>query len=137
MTRQTSIDCYNQIKEKKLLSKIRFQVYEAIHKNAPCTSAEAMKGLLNSTNVLSQSRARFTELRDLGVIYEKSIRKCKITGRNVIEWDLTNKIPIGKLQKNYNIPKNLKVCIQFIIEKMNKDQIMFIDKQYLQKLSEN
>jgi len=100
-TRQTSIDCYNEIKASGLLSKKRFEVYEAILKNAPCTSAEAMVGNLNSTNVLSQSRARFTELRELGVIYEKSIRKCRVTSRNVIEWDLTDNLPKDiKLSKN-------------------------------------
>jgi hypothetical protein len=69
------------------------QVYKAIFHNAPCTSAEAMEGFLDSENVLSQSRARFTELRELGVIYERGTRKCKVTGRNVIEWDLTDNLP--------------------------------------------
>jgi hypothetical protein len=95
-TRQTSIDCYNQIKAQGLLSKQRFEVYEAICNSAPCTSSEAMRGRLNSTNVLSQSRARFTELRELGVIYEKGFKKCTLTGRNVIEWDLTDRLPIDK-----------------------------------------
>jgi hypothetical protein len=93
-TRATSIQCYNQIKEEGLLSKRRFEVYEAIFKKAPCSSAEAMFGMLNSSNVLTQSRARFTELRESGVIYEKGEKKCSITGRNVIEWDLTDKLPI-------------------------------------------
>ena len=134
MVRETSIDCYNKIKSKGLLSKIRFQVYEAIYKCAPCTSSEAMKGILNSTNVLSQSRARFTELRDLGVIYEKSIRKCKITGRNVIEWDLTDKLPTGQLAKKKNTPRNLDKCVFFIKEKMDEEQLIFIDKEFLNKL---
>ena len=92
--RQTSIDCYRQIKAEGLLTKRRLEVYEAIYNSAPCTSSEAMRGRLNSTNVLSQSRARFTELRELGVIYEKGVRKCNVTGRNVIEWDLTDRLPI-------------------------------------------
>jgi len=92
--RQTSIDCYYEIKSEGLLTKRRLEVYEAIFKNAPCTSSEAMLNNLNSSNVLSQSRARFTELRELGVIYEKGIKKCSVTGRNVIEWDLTDRLPI-------------------------------------------
>jgi len=96
-TRQTSIDCYNQIKAEGLLSKRRLEVYEAIYNSAPCTSSEAMVGILNSTNVLTQSRARFTELRELGVIYEKGEKKCTITGRNVIEWDLTDNLPIQSI----------------------------------------
>tara|TARA_R110002012_G_scaffold311164_3_gene520472 strand:- start:704 stop:1126 length:423 start_codon:yes stop_codon:yes gene_type:complete len=102
-TRQTSIDCYNEIKAKGLLSKKRLEVYKAILNNAPCTSSEAMVGNLNSTNVLSQSRARFTELRELGVIYERRERKCRVTGRNVIEWDLTDNLP-----KNIKLSKDTK-----------------------------
>jgi hypothetical protein len=95
-TRQTSIDCYNQIKAQGLLSKRRFEVYEAIFNSAPCTGAEAVMGRINSKNVYSQSRARFTELRDMGVIYEKGIKKCSITGRKVIEYDLTDRLPIDR-----------------------------------------
>jgi hypothetical protein len=107
MARQTSINCFNQIKAQGLLSKRRLEVYEAIYKSAPCTSSEAMIGSLNSTNVLSQSRARFTELRELGVIYEKGEKKCSVTGRVVIEWDLTDKLPINT--KNPISPKKQRV----------------------------
>lgn len=55
-----------------------------------------MRNRLNGRNVLSQSRARFTELRNLGVIYEKGIKQCSVTGRNAIEWELTNKLPKNK-----------------------------------------
>ena len=99
-TRQTSIECFNQIKQEGLLTKRRLEVYEAIFMNAPCTSSEAMINRLNSSNVLSQSRARFTELRELGVIYEKGEKKCSITGRNVIEWDLTDRLPINIKKSN-------------------------------------
>ena len=91
--RQTSIDCYNQIKADGLLSKRRLEVYEAILKNAPCTSNEALKDIYSGSHGVG---SRTTELRDLGVIYEKGIKKCSVTGRNVIEWDLTDKIPINK-----------------------------------------
>jgi len=101
--RDTSIRCYKEIKENGLLTKRRLQVYEAILKNAPCTSAEAMHSILNSSNVLSQSRARFTELRELDVIYEKGEKKCSITGKNVIEWDLTDRLP-----KNIKLSKSTK-----------------------------
>jgi hypothetical protein len=91
--RQTSIDCYNQIKAEGLLSKRRLEVYEAILKNAPCTSNEALKDIYSGSHGMG---SRTTELRDLGVIYEKNVRKCRVTGRNVIEWDLTDKLPIDK-----------------------------------------
>ena len=94
-TRQTSIDCYNQIKQEGLLSTMRFKVYEAILKNAPCTSAEVLSTLLSKNSAITSSRARFTELRELGVIYEVQNRKCTITGRTSIEWDLTDRLPVN------------------------------------------
>ena len=92
--RQTSIDCYYQIKEEGLLSKMRFKVYEAILRKAPCTSAEALSTILSKNSAITSSRARFTELRELGVIYEVQNRKCTITSRTSIEWDLTDRLPV-------------------------------------------
>ena len=90
MTRQTSIDCYNQIKAEGLLSKRRLKVYRAIMKNAPCTTNEATKDLDSGSYGIG---SRTTELRRLGVIYESGVRRCRVTGRNVIEWDLTDNLP--------------------------------------------
>tara|TARA_R110000751_G_scaffold88688_1_gene175102 strand:+ start:1939 stop:2379 length:441 start_codon:yes stop_codon:yes gene_type:complete len=98
--RQTSIDCYRKIKELGLLSDMRFKVYEAILKKAPCTSGEAFAIMTTKENQISQSRARFTELRNLGVIYERGEKQCSITGRNVIEWDLTDRLPINIKKTN-------------------------------------
>ena len=93
-TRQTSIDCYNEIKNSNLLAQRRFETFDAIFKTAPCTRQEALEHT-NPFNALSLSAARFTELRRLGVIYEVRVRECKVTGRNVIEWDLTDRLPIN------------------------------------------
>jgi len=98
--RQTSIECYNQIKREGLLSKMRFKVFEAILKNAPCTSAEVLATMLSKNSAITSSRARFTELRELGVIYEVQNRKCNITGRTSIEWDLTDKLPVNLKKTN-------------------------------------
>tara|TARA_R110002012_G_scaffold42895_1_gene116362 strand:+ start:875 stop:1294 length:420 start_codon:yes stop_codon:yes gene_type:complete len=98
-TRQTSIDCYNEIRLNDLLPKRRLETFEAILKSAPCTRQEALEHT-NPLNALSLSAARFTELRRLGVIYEKSVRPCKVTGRNVIEWDLTDRLPVNVKKSN-------------------------------------
>jgi len=103
-TRQTSIDCYNEIRLNDLLPKRRLETFEAIFKSAPCTRQEALQHT-NPLNALSLSAARFTELRRLGVIYEKSVRPCKVTGRNVIEWDLTDRLPI-KIKKSNRTKKH-------------------------------
>lgn len=106
-TRQTSIDCYNQIKQEGLLSKMRFKVYESILNNSPCTSAEALSTMLSKNSAITSSRARFTELRELGVIYEVKNRKCTITGRTSIEWDLTDRLPENV--KNTNKTKKQRI----------------------------
>ena len=105
--RQTSIDCYNKIKSEGLLSKMRLKVYEAILRKAPCTSGEAFATITTKENQISQSRARFTELRELGVIYEVRNRKCTITSMNVIEWDLTDRLPLNV--KNTNKTKKQRI----------------------------
>ena len=47
MTRQTSIDCYHQIKREGLLPERRLQVLEAMIANAPCTASELEKYMNN------------------------------------------------------------------------------------------
>ena len=90
-TRQTSIDCYHQIKNGGLLSKQRLEVYYSLLKmGKPSTARE----VYSTMNVAKQEATRFTELRNLGVIYEFGTRKCSITGRTAIEWDLTDGLPI-------------------------------------------
>lgn len=120
-TRQTSIDCYNQIKTNGLLAKRRLETYEAIFKSAPCTRQEALQHT-NFVNPLSLSAVRFTELRRLGVIYEKGIRKCRVTGRNVIEWDLTDRLPIifkNKKQTKKQKINNVINCLRELYKNRN------------------
>jgi hypothetical protein len=93
MIKQTSIDCYNQIKANGLLSKRRFEVYKELIGKTPCTATE-LQNSMDFNNGGRDCMKRISELRDLGVIYEKGIRKCKVTGKNVIEWDLTDKLPL-------------------------------------------
>jgi len=96
-TRQTSIDCYNQIKQEGLLSKMRFKVYSALlSMGKPSTTREVYETM----DVVKQEATRFTELRKLGVIYEVQNRKCTITGRTSIEWDLTDRLPINLKKSN-------------------------------------
>lgn len=101
MTRETSIEAYQKIKEAGLLSRERFRIYAAVVAFGPCTSGEAFKKLEEATDhrsPLSQSRARFTELRDLGVIEEAGVRPCGVTGRNCIVWETTGRLP-GRVQR--------------------------------------
>jgi len=116
--RQTSIDCYNKIKAEGLLSKRRLEVLETLLQSAPCTSSEAIRNAGATFGVFGVS-SRFTELRDLGVIYEVGIKKCTITNRKVIEWDLTDKLPT-KLKPTMSIKKQKVSQVLSLIESLGK-----------------
>lgn len=108
MTRQTSISAYNAIKENGLLSKRRWEVYDILFRFGPLTANEAFKKIAtetgkSSSSFLSVSNARFTELRRNGLLVEAGERSCSITGVRVIEWDVTDKLPV-KFEK----PKKTK-----------------------------
>jgi len=96
-TRQTSIECYNQIKSEGLLSNMRFRVYSALlAMGKPSTTREVYATM----NIIKQEATRFTELRKLGVIYEVQNRTCTVTGRTSIEWDLTDRLPVNIKKSN-------------------------------------
>jgi len=112
-TRQTSIDCYNQIRAKGLLSKQRFEVYSALLKmGKPSTTREVYATM----NVLKQEATRFTELRNIGVIYEVRNRKCSITGRTAIEWDLTDGLPKEKIISTNSKKERINTAINSLRE---------------------
>ena len=123
-TRQTSIDCYNEIKADGLLSKMRFHVYESIFLYPKQTAGE-LSEVLNSIGIKIRHgsvNGRLTELRDLGVIYEKDVRPCKVTGRNVIEWDLTDRLPVNIKNPNKTKKQRLDDALNSLRELYkNKD----------------
>jgi len=94
--RQTSIDCYNQIKEEGLLSKLRLSTHYAMLHSSPCTASELQNYIDKNGIKVKHAWKLLSQLRDLGVVYEKGERNCNVTNRVVIEWDLTDKLPIDK-----------------------------------------
>ena len=119
-TRQTSIDCYNEIRANGLLSKRRFETFEAIMKIAPCTASEVQQSI-NFNDGGRDCMKRISELRDRGVIYEVRTRACNVTGRNVIEWDLTDRLPV-------NVKKTIKTKKQRINDALNLLRVLYKNK---------
>jgi len=110
--RETSIRCYNEIKAEGLLSKMRFQVYKALFDLGKPSTAREVDATMN---VAKMEATRFTELRNLGVIYEKGTRKCSITNRMAIEWDLTDNLPI-KYDKPKKTTEKIKELLSMVRE---------------------
>lgn len=98
--RTTSIEVYKFLEENGTLSAKRWEVYATVYNNGPMTSAEAFAKINEGKSIksLTQSRARFTELRGMGLLKETGERECTITGHTVIEWDVTDQLPL-KLEK--------------------------------------
>lgn len=92
MTRETSIEAYNHLKETGVLSKRRFQVYHEVFRNGPITAGEVFK-YGDSHNVVKGSVcARLTELREMGLVKEVGERICRLTGKTAILWDVTSRM---------------------------------------------
>jgi DNA-binding transcriptional ArsR family regulator len=115
MTRRISADAYHRIEAEGLLSKRRFQVYSLLYHHGPLTIAEACAQLATTVSERSFS-PRFAELRDLGVVDEVGERQCRVTGNNVIAWDVNEKLP----RRADSIPKEptkvelLRACCKLI-----------------------
>lgn len=146
-TRQTSIDCYHQIKAEGLLDKLLLEAYEIMYECAPCTASEAFthaKSFGTKKSVMSQFRARLTELFDRGVIYPKSKRKCNITNRTVIEWDLTDNLPTKSDYKAVTTTQKIKELRSMLVKSYERttdlvsqmelnDIILYIDTNLLKQ----
>ena len=96
MTRKTSIEVYHKIRNQGLLSRRRLEVYATVWEYGPMTSAEAFRVMNRNAPIknITQSRARFTELRDLGVFEELGEKICSVTGHKAILWEVTDRLPI-------------------------------------------
>ena len=95
MTRETSIDCYEQIKAEGLLSKRRMEVYEMLFQHGAMTANEIVrksKKVYPNTNA-SSFNARLSELKARGAIIEVGEKKDAVSGNNCFVWDLTDKLP--------------------------------------------
>jgi hypothetical protein len=98
MVRKTSIEVFKQIEAEGLLSKLRFDVYSALFEFGPCTALELYDRCFSKTSRDHSITPRFSELERLGVIQPLKERSCNVSGRNVMVWDVTDRLPL-KLDK--------------------------------------
>lgn len=100
--RATSIEAYRHLVESGGLAKKTAQVYAALYEFGPSTAGElacALEGGVDGRRraVLSKGSstnvsAYLNGLRERGVVRELGKKVCDITGREVIEWDVTSQI---------------------------------------------
>jgi len=131
--RQTSVDCYNQIKSEGLLSKRREQAYYAMLQTAPCSAGE-LEVFFNSYFNLKGSWKLLSQLAELGTVKEIGEKTCSITGRNVIEWDLTDSLPEKKEDISKPLPNNLKNCMQYLLNGMESRNLQFLTVKQIEQI---
>ena len=115
MTRQTSIDAYNKIREDGLLGKLQLEVYGLLFDHGPLTQGELWDRFMREHQGHSIS-PRFAELHALGVIHPIGERACRFSGVNAILWDVTDQLPNERLKKETKeqIIKRLEAQITFL-----------------------
>lgn len=98
--RQTSIETYNTIRDSGLLSKRRFEVYQALYLYGPMTANDLVRHQKEQNPNANQTgwNARFSELERMGVIKEVGTKKDEVSGNECVTWDVTDALP-GKLEK--------------------------------------
>ncbi len=111
MIRQTSIEAFNQLKASGAITGRRLQVFEVLAKLGPMTAGELkekMTEIIDTRAIdVASAHKRLTELRDSGLAQELGSRKCKVTGKMVIEWDVTgSSTPLARPIKNFTYQKN-------------------------------
>jgi hypothetical protein len=122
--RKLNIDVYTQVKDKGLLGRMQFLVYETLCLFGPLTQMELSRLLASPDR--SNVGPRFAELKKYGCIYESEHRNCAITGKLVTEWDVTSAFPnkkqksIKPKQSNKKRNSTLLNLLQFSIRDLQK-----------------
>lgn len=133
MIRKTSIEVYHRIKSEGLLSKKRMEIYDILYLYGDQTSAEVNEKLIRGKQIngLSQSRARFTELREMGAIEELGTKTCSVTGNTAILWSTTNTIP-NKIKKETRKTKKAKVLdlLKNLAKISDEDKLVYLREIY-------
>jgi nicotinamide mononucleotide (NMN) deamidase PncC len=91
MARETSMQCYESIKNGGYLSKAQAEVWETLIAAGPATAGEIHAILHhNSRNNIG---SRISEMRSIGVVGEKGTRPCKVSGHICILWEVRDQMP--------------------------------------------
>lgn len=101
--RETSLKAYRAILNSGLLSKMRMVVYKWLYHHGPATA-----GVVESEMGSKDAHKRLSELRDRGVVKELGATNCPISGKEVILWDVTSKLP-RKLKKHRVVKYTIQV----------------------------
>jgi hypothetical protein len=96
--RKTSIEAYKEIESNGLLEGLLWITYRALYQFGPMTQNETCRKINNGDIQDRSIMPRFAQLKKYGVIEEIGTKKCDVTGREVLLWDVTANLP-RKIEK--------------------------------------
>ena len=96
ITRETSLEAFKQLIDSGVLGAMRGVVWAWLFRHGPATRNEVAHGINMVPNDCS---TRLKELVDMGNAREVGEDRCRITGRNVILYDVTKQTWAGMLPK--------------------------------------
>jgi hypothetical protein len=94
--RDTSIEAYRAIRDSDLFGKKLFSIYDALFYLGPCTANELgakMEHLIFAGVIQTNLQSGLNHLVKTGSVVELDKRKCSITNRRVLVYDVTAKLP--------------------------------------------
>ena len=100
--RTTSSEAYEAVHKSGLINRTRLRVYDTIYNaDGPMSQSEVEQAIALTTGSkrVTSYHKRFSELERLGVIAPAGERTCRVTGRNVMTWDVTSNAPTPPAKK--------------------------------------
>ena len=98
MARQTSKEAFDHIRSNGLLNRMELDIYGWLFQHGPATNRQIFKDatLARDLGVISSRTAAMVRK---GVLYEVDTVTCSETGRRVLRFDVTDKLPMKPEQK--------------------------------------
>lgn len=110
--RTTSLEAYAFIKESGSLNKQNTKIYDILYNHGPLTAGEISVHMKDYAKLIPTSdrniHARLSELRESTSIKETGTKKCSVTNRNCILWDVTEHFP-KQFSKKEKIQKQIEI----------------------------
>jgi hypothetical protein len=91
--KRTSREAFDKIKADGSLSAMRMQAYSVVRFYGPVTSLEVDTIGTVPGNKRPSLHKRLSELERLGLIKVVGQRKCRVSGNQAEEWDITDHVP--------------------------------------------
>jgi len=99
--RAAAVESYRLTRESGQLSRMHRLIWDAIAAHGPMTGTETYQAIERDHDLAlhGNTRTRFGEMRDRGLLVEAGLRSCSVTGRRAIVWALGEGEPVERPER--------------------------------------